>query len=130
MLEQKVSLRQGLVKRLVINDFDSAVYAFWRSVTEQTDDFTRLNADTPLNIDEWKRQREIYRAGKTDDHLALGFSFFYLNRTNRSGVLRGGVIGGLAQQGNYKIDARFNREKLADRVSEIGPCRRNHCHRP
>ncbi len=113
-------LRQGLVKRLVINDFDSAVYAFWRSVTEQTDDFTRLIVDTPLNIDEWKRQREIYRAGKTDDHLALGFSFFYLNRTNRSGVLRGGVIGGLAQQGNYKIDARFNREKLADRVSEIG----------
>jgi DNA adenine methylase len=113
-------LRQGLVHRLVINDFDPAVHAFWRSITEQTDDFVKLVRAIPLTIDEWKHQREIYRGGNVTDTLALGFAFFYLNRTNRSGVLRGGVIGGLSQAGQYKIDARFNRETLTERIVALG----------
>lgn len=113
-------LRQGLVERLVINDFDPAVYAFWRSVTQHNDDLVELVRTAPLTIEEWKRQREVYRGGDVGDTLALGFAFFYLNRTNRSGVLRGGVIGGLAQEGTYKIDARFNRDTLAERLLALG----------
>lgn len=113
-------LRHGLVDHLVINDFDSAVYSFWKSITENTDAFIDLLCATPLTVDEWRRQREIYRNGDCEDHLELGFAFFYLNRTNRSGVLSGGVIGGLAQTGNYKIDARFNKETLSERISAIG----------
>lgn len=113
-------LRENLVEELVINDFDPAVYAFWRSVTENTSEFIELVTRTPLDVEEWKRQRAVYRAARIDDHLALGFAFFYLNRTNRSGVLTGGVIGGLAQTGNYKIDARFNRNTLIDRIVAIG----------
>lgn len=113
-------LRENLVEELVINDFDPAVHAFWRSVTENTSEFIELVTRTPLDVEEWKRQRAVYRAARTDDHLALGFAFFYLNRTNRSGVLTGGVIGGLAQTGNYKIDARFNRNTLIDRIVAIG----------
>jgi len=113
-------LRQGLVHRLVINDFDPAVHAFWRSITEQNADFVELVRTAPLTIDEWKRQREIYRGGDVSDTLTLGFAFFYLNRTNRSGVLRGGVIGGLAQAGQYKIDARFNRQTLSERILALG----------
>ncbi|GAA1862482.1 DNA adenine methylase [Myceligenerans crystallogenes] len=113
-------LRQGLVDRLVINDFDVAVHAFWRSILEQTEEFVELVRTVPLTIDEWQVQRAKYRAADTSDPLSLGFAFFYLNRTNRSGVLRGGVIGGQAQTGNYKIDARFNRTTLAERITEIG----------
>lgn len=113
-------LRQGLVQRLVINDFDPAVHAFWRSITEFNADFIELVHRAPLTIEEWKRQREIYRGGDATDILGLGFAFFYLNRTNRSGVLRGGVIGGLAQAGHYKMDARFNRQTLAERILALG----------
>lgn len=116
-------LRRGLVDHLVVNDFDTAVHAFWFAAVHRTEEFVELVRSVPLTIPEWKRQREIYRADDDTDRLALGFAFFYLNRTNRSGVLRGGVIGGLDQTGTYKIDARFNRDTLADRISAIGALR-------
>ncbi|THV42017.1 DNA adenine methylase [Glycomyces buryatensis] len=113
-------LREGIVKHLVINDIDPAVFAFWNSVVTHNKKFVELVSTTPLTVDEWKRQRSIYRASDTSDLLGLGFSFFYLNRTNRSGVLNAGVIGGQDQKGNYKIDARFNRETLKSRLEAIG----------
>lgn len=112
-------LREGLVSRLVINDIDPAVHAFWKAATENNAEFVERVRAVPLDVDEWRRQRETYRAG-TGDVIDLGFAFFYLNRTNRSGVLNAGVIGGNDQSGNYKIDARFNRETLAERLEAIG----------
>lgn len=113
-------LREGLVSHLVINDIDPAVHAFWRTAVEHNEQLVELVRTVPLSLDEWKRQREIYRAGDSSDVVGLGFAFFYLNRTNRSGVLNAGVIGGQAQSGKYKIDARFNRDTLADRLGAIG----------
>lgn len=112
-------LREGIAERLVVNDFDPAVYAFWHSVVYQNKELLALLAATPITIPEWKRQREIYRARNSGDLLELGFAFFYLNRTNRSGVLTGGVIGGLDQTGNYKIDARFNKATLRERIAAL-----------
>lgn len=86
----------------------------------RTDDFLKRLEATPLTVDEWMRQREIYRARENDlDLLDLGFATFYLNRTNRSGVLRGGIIGGLKQAGTYKMDARFNRATLRARIERL-----------
>lgn len=113
-------LRQGLVAELVINDIDPAVHAFWSSVRVENDRFVDAIRTVPLTMEEWRRQRTVYRSRDESDPFALGFAFFYLNRTNRSGVLNAGVIGGNDQTGNYKIDARFNRETLAERVSSIG----------
>lgn len=113
-------LRQGLVEHLVINDIDPAVHAFWRAIVERPAAFIRRLEAVPLTIPEWKRQRELYRARDASDFMSLGFAFFYLNRTNRSGVLNAGVIGGQAQSGQYRIGARFNRATLADRVRAIG----------
>jgi len=113
-------LLSGLVKRVVINDLDPAVHSFWTSVKHENDEFVRLIRTAPLNLVEWERQKKIYRTADGRDPLALGFAFFYLNRTNRSGVLHAGVIGGKSQAGTYKIDARFNREELARRIESIG----------
>ena len=113
-------LRHDMVQHVVINDIDPAVNSFWASVTSQAERFAALIADTPLDVDEWRRQKAIYRASDESDQLALGFAFFYLNRTNRSGILNAGPIGGVRQDGNYKIDARFNRGRLAERVAAIG----------
>ncbi|WP_374008530.1 DNA adenine methylase [Leifsonia sp. LS-T14] len=113
-------LRLGVVDRLVINDIDPAVHAFWTSVVHDNDELVRRVRETPLTVSEWRHQREVYRSGGSAEAADLGFAFFYLNRTNRSGVLNAGVIGGQDQSGNYKIDARFNRVALEDRLSAIG----------
>lgn len=115
-------LREGLISRLVINDIDPAVHAFWSLVVNPKAGMADWIGTVPLTVQEWRRQRDIYRS-KTSDKLALGRAFFYLNRTNRSGVLNAGVIGGQTQEGKYKIDARFNRQTLAERVQAIGDLR-------
>lgn len=114
-------LYRGVVRRVVINDLDKPIHSLWTSMLNQTDDFLSRLETTPLTVDEWKRQREIYRARdeKDIDPLDLGFATFYLNRTNRSGVLGGGLIGGLGQAGAYKMDARFNRATLRARIERV-----------
>jgi DNA adenine methylase len=107
------------VARIKINDIDRSIYAFWYSVLEQTDDLCRLIADTPVTMDSWVAQREVQAHKDDTDLLELGFSTFFLNRTNRSGILCGGVIGGKNQDGSFKIDARYNKEDLIERIVSI-----------
>ena len=113
-------LVEDRVRRLVVNDFDPAVHSFWVAVTEHNEALCALVRDTPLDVEEWRRQKAVYRDADDTDPLALGFAFFYLNRTNRSGILNAGPIGGVNQNGNYKIDARFNRTELVRRLEAIG----------
>ena len=110
-------LATGQVSRVVINDLDPAVFAFWRLLTEDPDYLIQETKSVPLTVKEWRHQKEIYKRAEPNDIRAMGFATFYLNRTNRSGILNGGPIGGLEQKGPYKIDARFNREKLVERIT-------------
>lgn len=109
----------GQVSKVIINDLDPAIHAFWASVVEDSDALIARIKKVPLNVREWRKHKEIYAAGD-GDIAELGFATFYLNRTNRSGVLNGGPIGGLDQTGNYLIDARFNRDDLAERIRTLG----------
>ena len=112
-------LFNGVCTDIHINDLDLAIYHFWKSITEETEDFIRLVSKTDVTIEEWHKQKEIL---KQDDisPIERGFAAFFLNRTNRSGILKGGVIGGLQQLGNYKLDCRFNKETLIKRIQKIG----------
>ena len=105
--------------RIKINDIDRSIYAFWHSVLNDTDVFCRMITDTPVDMDTWNRQREVQMRKNDEDLLSLGFSTFFLNRTNRSGILNGGVIGGKEQTGNYLIDARYNKKDLIERIEHI-----------
>ncbi len=113
-------LYSGLVAEIHINDLDPAIWAFWHSLLDDTDALLAKVIETPVTIDEWHKQREIHRQQPKDDTLALGFSAFFLNRTNRSGIIKGGgVIGGLQQTGNYKIDCRYNADDLTKRMRRV-----------
>ncbi|WP_347311344.1 DNA adenine methylase [Defluviimonas sp. SAOS-178_SWC] len=110
----------GFVAEIHINDIDPAVWSFWHCVLNETDALVDLVEKTPVTVEEWRRQRVINKAGLLNDPLALGFSAFFLNRTNRSGVIgSGGIIGGLNQTGNYLIDCRFNRDDLVRRIRRV-----------
>lgn len=112
-------LFEGTVTNIVINDYDKAIYSMWKAILEETDAFINLVRTVPLTIDEWKAQKEIYTNENKRYSLELGFATFYLNRTNRSGILAAGPIGGYKQTGNYLIDARYNREALIQRINKI-----------
>src|SRR5690606_6837302 len=105
-------LIEGFVERITINDRDRSIYAFWHSVLNKTNELCNLIENAELTISEWKKQKDIQTNKKSVDLLKLGFSTFYLNRTNRSGIINGGVMGGIKQEGNYLMDCRFNKVEL------------------
>ena len=113
-------LFSGKVSDIHLNDVDPAIWAFWWSVLNETDRLCYKVSKTPVTVQEWYQQRDTFQAQDIEDPVALGFSAFFLNRTNRSGIIKGaGVIGGLSQTGNYKIDCRFNRDELVRRIQRI-----------
>lgn len=108
------------VKKIVINDYDPAIYAFWYSVLNYTEELCSLIETTLINPIEWQRQKEIYLLQDASKPVELGFATFFLNRTNVSGVINGGgIIGGFKQTGKYKIDARYNKNSLINKIKII-----------
>jgi DNA adenine methylase len=83
-----------------------------------------LIENAQFTIEEWRKQKEIQHNKEKEDLLDLGFSTFYLNRTNRSGIINGGMIGGLEQNGTYLMDCRFNKTDLVDRIKLIAKKKR------
>src|SRR5690554_2615814 len=118
-------LLEGFVKEITINDKDRSIYAFWYSVLNNTNKLCELIEKAELSIPEWRRQKEIQLNKKTADLLSLGFSTFYLNRTNRSGIINAGVMGGIEQNGNYLMDCRFNKTDLIERIRKIAKHKKN-----
>ena len=113
-------LFEEYASRIVINDLDRAIFSFWYSVLNETEELCRLIHDTKVDLKNWKRQKAIQKNKNEASLLELGFSTFFLNRANRSGIIKGGIIGGYNQTGNYKIDARFNKGNLVQRIQRIG----------
>ncbi|MFS2006424.1 DNA adenine methylase [Duganella sp. CT11-25] len=110
---------QEYVERVHINDLDRSVWAFWHSVLEAPDQLCNMIANVAVNMDTWYEQKAVQKNKATVNTLELGFSTFFLNRTNRSGILNAGVIGGKQQTGNFKIDARFSKDELIRRIQVI-----------
>ena len=107
------------VSKIIINDYDCAIYSIWYAILNDTQKFFDLVKNAELNIEEWRRQKDIYNNRKNEYSIELAFATFYLNRTNRSGILKAGPIGGYSQNGDYKIGARFNKDNLVNRILEI-----------
>lgn len=112
-------LSDGHVSRIIINDLNPGIGAFWRSVFLNTDKMAELVSECHVDIANWHQQRAIYLAPDGQDDLTLGFATFFLNRTNRSGILGARPIGGLEQTGNWLIDARFNKADLVQRICDL-----------
>ena len=112
-------LIKGQVRYLHLNDIDRSIYAFWHSVLNETDALCQYIEDVNISIEEWSKQKAIQKDKKNVDLFTLAKSTLFLNRTNRSGILTGGIIGGKNQTGKYKIDARFNRQTLIKKIRLI-----------
>lgn len=111
------------VAEVYINDLNPSIYAFWYSVLNLTDDLCNLIIKTPVTIEEWDVQRKLQKCSRST-LIERGFSTLFLNRTNRSGIINAGVIGGISQNGNYKLDCRFNKERLISQIRDIARFRK------
>lgn len=113
------------VKKFIINDFDKHIYALWYSVFYQPEKLIEKIQSIDITIQEWHRQKQIYNNymkfdyRKKDDKVVVGFATLFLNRTNFSGILTGGPIGGIEQRGKYKLDCRFNKSKIISIIKEL-----------
>lgn len=113
-------LFDGVAKEVHINDADPAVHDFWTAATEQTSDLIHMVRSEPITMTAWHHWRSVMFREEAAGPLERGFATLFMNRCNRSGILKGGVIGGKNQAGNYTLDARFKREVLVTRLSRIG----------
>lgn len=111
-------LLNGDMTEVWLNDIDPAISAFWQAVVREPDPLCERILKTKISIKEWERQR-ITLFDKHSNVQDRAFATLFLNRTNRSGILKGGVIGGKDQMGNYKLDCRFNREELIQKIRRI-----------
>jgi len=116
-------LFQEYVTKIHINDLSGPVHSFWKAVLNDTDELCRLVKNTRLTVPSWDRQKRIFSNPKDYNHVQVGFATFFLNRTNRSGILNGGVIGGRDQSGPWKLDARYNADELIFRIESIAKIR-------
>lgn len=112
-------LFHGVAEHVHINDADPAIAAFWRAVTEQPQALIERVVNEPVTIQAWHHWRSVMLEQTGATALERGFATLFMNRTNRSGILKGGVIGGLGQLGAYKMDARFKRDVLCKRLERI-----------
>lgn len=113
-------LYEGHVSEIHVNDIDPSIWSFWHCVLNETDSFIEKIEQTPVTMDEWYKQKEVLNNFDKDNVFDLGFATFFLNRTNRSGIIKNaGMIGGFSQNGTYKLDCRYNKEGLINRIRRI-----------
>jgi DNA adenine methylase len=112
-------LSEGHIESLLINDLNPGIAAFWRAILSSPDEFISRIQSEEITVDSWHHHQQVYLSPNGRDDLDLGFSTFFLNRCNRSGILTARPIGGLEQTGKWKIDARFNRDNLSSRIQQI-----------
>lgn len=114
-------LFNNTVEHIIINDADVRIYSFWKSILDQNETFINYIKSNEISLENWEKQRSIYLRPEHHSTLEIGFATFFLNRCNRSGILpNGGPIGGRSQTSKWKIDARFNKETLINRIRKIG----------
>ena len=112
-------MMEEYVGDIYINDLDPSIHAFWNAILTRPDDFCKWVEEVPVTVEQWLYYKRIQSNYKTVDSFELAKSTFFLNRTNVSGVITGGIIGGLKQEGKYKIDVRFNKKDLINRIKDI-----------
>ena len=107
------------VSHIFINDIDPAIYYFWYCVLYKAKELCGLISECSITIEEREKQKTIIENMRSHTALEIVFSTLFLNRTNISGILTAGPIGGKYQLGTDKLDARFKKQVLIDKINNI-----------
>ncbi len=110
-------------RHIYLNDISYPLYCLWDTILNNTEYLTRRISNVRVTSTTWRRQKRIVKSPHEHAPWEVGFAFFFLNRTNRSGIVTGGMIGGNDQTGAWKIDARFGKAELIRRIEAIAEYR-------
>lgn len=120
-------LDAGIIKKLVLNDIDPLVYSFWKTVLDDPAPILeKLRGPSPTLEDFWAAKR--FAAGYTAFEAArcadAAWSFFFLNRTCYSGIIKAHPLGG-KHDGGEKFLSRWNPPALEKRILRVHSLRGN-----
>lgn len=118
-------LLNNRVSSIILNDLDTAIYSIWYAILNDTERLLAAIEKVDVTMETWHQQRQIYDDLRDSEEYSfkLAFAAFFLNRTNRSGIITGGPIGGMNQTGKYLVDCRFNKRTLSSKIHKIAACR-------
>lgn len=121
-------LLDGQVRRIYINDANIAIFSFWKYAINESERFIDKIEKTCIDLQNWQYYHNFIKNAQQPS-FELGFATFFLSRTNRSGILTAGPIGGKSQEkqekATYKIDCRFNKQDLISRIHRISMYKEN-----
>lgn len=113
-------LRMGFVDKAVLVERDPLVFAFWHSVFNETEALCAAIEACPVTLETWHDLQATKDVADPKSAayslLQLGLAGLFFNRTNFSGIIGAGPIGGQAQSSAYKIDCRFNKTGLTRQI--------------
>jgi DNA adenine methylase len=109
-------MQEDLVEKVILMDIDPWIASFWHTVFFDTAWLVEQIQTVEVTLDKWWEFKKSKPISTRDQALTC----FFLNRTSFSGILeaRAGPIGGKQQDSKYKIDCRFNRQVLIERIME------------
>ena len=101
----------GRADRIILNDLDPGVYAFWNAVLESTNEL--LDAVKGINgtREEFLKAKEILSVPDGHAEVELAAAFLLANQLAFSGITKAGIAGDYQRRWNYK--------KVADRIQKI-----------
>ena len=121
-------LLDGQVRRIYINDANIAIFSFWKYAINESERFIDKIEKTCIDLQNWQYYHNFIK-NTQQPSFELGFAAFFLSRTNRSGILTAGPVGGKSQEkqekATYKIDCRFNKQDLISRIHRISMYKEN-----
>jgi len=111
-------LLNGDVQKIIINDIDPGIYSLWNTIITNPIELIQMIEETPITVEEWANQKELYAQGTEIGELRLAFATLFLNRTCFSGIIKAGMLGGKSQE-RRTLDCRFNKEGIIKRINKI-----------
>lgn len=114
-------LYNKIVENVILADIDPWIASFWQTVFWDSEWLIEQIENAPITLEAWYSAKNSLPITRREQAWAC----LFLNRTSFSGILRQevGPLGGKSQSSPYKIDCRFPRQALVERVRTISSYR-------
>lgn len=131
-------LKNKIVNKVIINDYDKGIYSLFFNTLNYPKKLIELIKTVPFDFNDeyspsflayYHKIKKHYNDNLnqyTNTDINLAFETLFLNRTNYSGIIiKSNPIGGLQQNGKYKLNCRFNKKALIKKINLIHTFKNN-----
>ena len=114
-------IENGWVERVIIGDKDKLVFSFWKVLFENPQHLIKFVKKIKVNTKNFAFYKNVALNESRYSENKLAEACLFLNRTSFSGILANsaGPIGGKKQESEYKINCRFNKKIIIQKIEKI-----------